>query len=79
MSNFNITEVCPCCDSEITMVWDVATRGYKAYCPVCGERLMLCDSCQHRKAESRFCDDCDYNSTTDSCRFNNKCNNEKEK
>lgn len=22
--------------------------GFKAYCPVCDSRLMLCDECKHR-------------------------------
>jgi predicted RNA-binding Zn-ribbon protein involved in translation (DUF1610 family) len=64
------TEVCPNCDSEITMVWDVKQNGYKAYCPVCGNRLMLCDMCHHRGDGGEFVDDCDYDSETDTCRFN---------
>ena len=61
-----VTEVCPYCESEITMEWDVADRGYKAYCPVCGSRLMLCDECQH--GEPGY--SCNYDSKTDTCRHN---------
>ena len=63
-----VTEVCPHCESEITMEWDVKTRGHKAVCPVCGNRLMLCDECQHGEPGHR----CDYDSDTDTCRFNRR-------
>ena len=69
MSNM-VAEYCNNCESEITMEWDIARLGYKAYCPVCGERLMLCDECLHRR-DGEFTDDCDYDGQTDSCRFNN--------
>ena len=36
-----VTEICPHCKSEIILRWDVKDRGYKAYCPVCGKRLIL--------------------------------------
>lgn len=64
-----VTEFCPHCQTEIEMAWDVKTRGYKAYCPVCGERLMLCDACQHNE-DDEYLDDCDYDSCSDSCRWN---------
>ena len=63
-----VTEVCPHCESEITMEWNVKTLGYKAYCPVCGNRLMLCDECQHGKPGHI----CDYDSNKDTCRFNRR-------
>lgn len=59
-----VTEVCPHCENEVTLHWDVKGKGYKAYCPICGERLMLCSACH---------DDgygCDYDSETDKCRWN---------
>ena len=52
--------------NEIEMTWDTDTRGFKAFCPVCRNRLMLCDECRH--AEKGF--DCDYDSATDTCRHN---------
>ena len=63
-----VTEVCPHCESEITMEWDVKTRGHKAFCPVCGNRLMLCDECQHGEPGHI----CDYDSNKDTCRFNRR-------
>ena len=44
---FMVVEVCPHCENEIEMRWDTAANGYKAFCPVCGNRLMLCDECLH--------------------------------
>ena len=64
-----VAEWCPNCDSEIEMVWDVDTRGYKAYRPVCGNRLMLCDACQHTQDDT-YKGNCDYCSDTDSCKHN---------
>lgn len=64
-SEFEVTEVCPHCESEITMQWDVYTYGYKAYCPHCGGRLMLCTACHDDNGGS-----CDYDSGTDTCRYN---------
>ena len=63
---FTVTEVCPNCESEITMAWSIIDNGYKAFCPICGNRLMLCDECQH--GEPSFA--CDYNGATDTCRHN---------
>lgn len=64
-----VTEVCPNCMREVTISgWDVRKDGFRAYCPYCGDRLMLCDECFHRHGD--FCDDCDYCSKTDTCRFN---------
>ena len=62
-----VTEYCPECETEVTMQWDVRALGYKAFCPHCGKRLMLCSECQ-------FIDGCDYDSETDSCRFNARRN-----
>lgn len=67
LDEYEVTEMCPHCENEITMIWDVQNNGYKAYCPVCGERLMLCDECQHRGA---YGSGCDYNSETDTCKYN---------
>ena len=70
MSKFEVTEWCPHCESEITMTWDVQSMGYKAFCPVCGERLMLCDECQHSGPNGEYTDRCNYDSKTDTCRHN---------
>lgn len=65
-----VIEVCPHCETEVEMKWIVKAHGYKAYCPYCGKRLMLCDECLHPNGE--FSDNCDYCSGTDTCRFNKK-------
>lgn len=68
-----VTEFCSNCETEIEMNWDVNVLGYKAFCPVCGQRLMLCDECTHRRIrDGEYIDDCDYCAETDSCRFNQK-------
>ena len=60
-----ITETCPHCESEIEMIWNTDERGFKAFCPVCGKRLMLCDECLHMGKGQ-----CDYSNDTDSCQHN---------
>lgn len=67
-----VTEWCSECEAEISMEWSVTDRGYKAFCPVCGKRLMLCDACQHRGPDGSYVEDCDYDSETNACRFNKK-------
>ena len=63
-----ITEVCPHCENEITMQWSIKESGYKAYCPVCGKRLMLCTACHDDTGNM-----CDYDIKTNSCKFNPHC------
>ena len=58
-----VTEMCPHCESEVEMRWDTDKLGFKAFCPVCGERLMLCDECRHTEEPSP----CDYGVTGDGC------------
>ena len=58
-----IIEFCPHCENEIEMVWNIAERGYQAYCPICGNRLMLCDECQNGEHPCL----CDFSSETDCC------------
>jgi hypothetical protein len=70
--DYIITEVCPHCETEITMQWSVEEFGYMAYCPVCGKRLMLCSACHD---DSGFCD---YDSNSDSCKFNRKAVDQKD-
>ena len=64
-----VAEWCPNCNTEIEMAWDVETLGYKAYCPVCGKRLMLCDARQHT-TDGEYTDDCDYKTVEDTCKYN---------
>lgn len=51
-----VTEFCPECNTENTLVWDVEEDGYVAYCPHCGARMMLCDECQHADDAPETCD-----------------------
>lgn len=67
MSRKEVTEVCPHCEEEITMVWDTEAKGFHAFCPACGERLMLCDECQHTVCQDGELHDCDYDKATDTC------------
>lgn len=69
-----VSEYCSNCETEIEMRWDVKAFGYKAFCPVCGKRLMLCDACRHPDG-GQCSEDCDYSSMTDSCRQNKKVDN----
>jgi len=62
-----VFETCPNCANDVSMFWNVDTDGYKAYCPYCGERLMLCDECRHSEK-----DVCNYSTETDSCRHNRR-------
>lgn len=62
-----VTEMCPHCEREVEIHgWDTDSDGFKAYCPYCGKRLMLCDECLHSETAAG----CDYNSKTDACRHN---------
>ena len=48
-----VTECCPHCDTESTLMWSVEEHGYEIYCPVCGKKTMLCSMCGHHN-------DCDW-------------------
>jgi len=61
-----VMETCPHCASEIEMHWDTDKMGFKAFCPVCGNPIMLCDECRYAKTTGP----CDYDSKTGACRQN---------
>ena len=65
---FEVTELCPHCEKEISLIWNTDRDGFKAYCPHCGNTLMLCDECLHQEAGRTG--NCDYSSKTDSCQHN---------
>lgn len=48
-----VTEQCPECGLENTIEWNVAKRGYQAFCPNCGFPMLLCGECM---IDSGFCD-----------------------
>lgn len=53
-------EMCPHCDNEITVEWDVEKDGYEVTCSECGRKIMLCDACSHSIDNcNRYCDWCD--------------------
>lgn len=56
---FEVTETCPHCEAENTMIWNTHMDGFKAFCPHCGEKMMLCSVCPYRM-------ECDWDK--DSCR-----------
>lgn len=61
-------EICPHCSREVEIRWNINEDGFQAHCPVCGNRLMLCDACTHRHEELRY-GDCDYWTEKDRCKF----------
>ena len=63
-----VIESCANCGSEITMEWNVEIRGYEAYCPVCGELIMLCNQCRYYGDEEDG--DCDWNPELGLCKRN---------
>lgn len=60
-----VTEWCSHCETEVTLQWAIAESGYRAFCPHCGNRLMLCSSCPKQEQ-------CDYDKETDTCYYNHK-------
>lgn len=58
-----IEETCPSCNGVARIYWNIKEDGYKAYCPICGGRLMLCSECMTAEDERG----CDYNLKTDTC------------
>ena len=50
-----VTELCAECEREVEIHgWDTERDGYQAFCPYCGEVLMLCDECQHSALRADF-------------------------
>ena len=60
-------EFCQNCENEIELKWDINKFGFQAVCPICGNRLMLCDACTHR--HGTCIQDCTYRSDIDRCMF----------
>ena len=56
-----IYELCPHCNAEVSVLWDMASQGYLTRCPSCGKRLLLCSECVNR-------DGCDYDQKSGLCR-----------
>lgn len=59
-----VTEFCANCEREVEIHgWDTDRDGYRAFCPYCGEVLMLCDECQHTEPHQP----CDFDADTGLC------------
>ena len=58
-----VYELCPHCGNEAGLLWDIKKYGLHAFCPDCGERLMLCSECPATTDHTK----CDYDSETDKC------------
>lgn len=58
-----VVETCPWCEAENVMEWNIENDGYVAYCPHCGNKMMLCDECMHSDDNEcmhcDWCEDCD--------------------
>lgn len=52
-------EVCPSCEHENEIKWDINKDGFEAHCPHCGAKMMLCDACHHKYGGCHD-DDCDW-------------------
>jgi len=66
-----IAEVCPHCDREQYMRWDVEEQGYEAYCPSCGGKMLICSECMNETADCNVLV-CDWSEEEGRCR---RCRN----
>lgn len=57
--NKHCIEVCPHCMAENSIEWDKNKLGFETYCTKCGQKMMLCDECQHRFGPE-YVDDCNW-------------------
>lgn len=60
ITNSAVTEYCSECEREAEFRWHIESDGYKAFCPHCGSRLMLCNMCPRAY-------NCGYDRDTDTC------------
>lgn len=51
IQNTLVHEMCPYCENEVVISWDVDADGYEIYCPCCGKQMKLCQACQDRGYE----------------------------
>ena len=53
-----IVEMCPNCETEVAVWWDIQKDGYQIFCPYCGKPMMLCSMCDRSPcdwAEEKGC------------------------
>lgn len=67
-----ITEMCPHCETENSMFWDLEKNGFEAHCPACGHKMMLCSECQETVCEDGEPHNCDWDCNTGLC---HRCKN----
>ena len=53
-TQFEVTELCPHCEREITVIWNTESDGLQIFCPNCGKSIMLCSMCDAR--DGKPCD-----------------------
>lgn len=57
MEKYKVYEMCPHCEEENELEWNVEIMGYVAECQNCGKKLLLCDECMHADDnEEMHCD-----------------------
>lgn len=54
-----IVEWCVNCERQTVMLWNIKEDGLTAFCPYCGQKMMLCEQCTG---------DCDYSYGFDICK-----------
>lgn len=57
-----IVEMCPNCETEVAVWWDIQKDGYQIFCPYCGKPMMLCS----------MCDRSPCNWTENGCKYSNE-------
>lgn len=60
-----ISEICPHCENENTLYWNEAKDGYKAFCPHCGKKMMMCSACLN--AADNIMQRCNWDEIAQSC------------
>lgn len=65
MKTWEVNEWCQNCEEENSIQWNTKEMGYVTKCTHCGEKLMLCDECQHEYDKEKdvivwkdYCDWC---------------------
>lgn len=59
LSDGYVVEWCAHCENENVILWDLEKYGRVAFCPVCGQKMMLCNTCEGA---------CDYDYGKDVCK-----------
>lgn len=46
-----VVEMCPHCEMEVSLYWDIESDGYQIFCPNCGKAIMLCSMCDRKPCD----------------------------